>query len=1173
MFTAVDRRCWHWFPALVVSLGLWLGLIGLALADEPADRTTAPRWPSVILLEPPANRDSLLEKLRRPDLILWNGTDFDRSLLGRPMEPLTPIAARGVVESVSVEVRPAGSRAELLLRFGIQVTGEGHVVVPIALDGLILGRVSEDGADLAVATLGERRAWGIELTRPGEHQVIVETGVAIRSVGISQSLELAIPPAGSTTVGLRTERSLVTAQAGPDEPLALEDGPTNLRAGGHLSPRSRLELTWQERDLPGDPLPTVLAARGEVAITVGLDVLETRETWSVAALRGEAHELVVRLEADEEVVALEVDRRPVPSSRRHIDQSTLDELVVPLAEPIGLARSAMLIMTTRQPHEPGVSSPSRRFAYQGHPIQDARSQTGVIGVVRSKAIEITPKLGRAIRQIDPRTDLPDAFRGRPDGWLGFEFAAQPFDLDLAVAVVEPRFEVNTRSTISLNADHAAVATTLAGRVWQGRLFEIRVQIPPGLAFQPTEPTADGPTIHLVQTRDHPDALPDELNVTLANPVGPGESFTVPLRGTCSVPEDGPLSIPLFQPIRATVATSEVALVSGTNRRFDLAPETISQFVHRDATLDNPVGWTWPQGFDPLQGATVDWLRTDRVAAEVGVQIKTYPKVIRHRSNLTVAVDRQGAAVVDEVSAEVTHGSTATLDISLPPEIPDDWVAEAGETLASEPLDPDPMTGWRRFRLRLTEPVDSFQVRIRYRIGAGEGASVVGDSRVSHHLKVQPIRVLDGTATGQTIRLLAEVDVSLAARAPGWSTQRVGLRGQGDSVQQIRQAFEHPGAPPPEPIELDLTLGKLADLPTLVASRLWLSSTEISGGVIASTAQYRLEAHSRSVVVRLPTGSRWVRGMAGAMELAAGDVEQVAADLYRIILPAAVATGPVPLRIDSVQDELADDGSWPAPELVDGVVQQSVWELRLLGSRAGVGVPAGWTDENQWYRDGLIWKRQPRRTEADLIRWLTDGLPRLADARGSRPRSGPVPTDGFGLGGDSSSEFDVGNHSYLFSRPGPPSPLRFTTLSRLTVVLICSGPVLLVVMLLLGRRPPPRWLIGCLLALALGLAATVEINTALLVAESSVVGFALAAIAALIHSRLDRRNRPTDPDSAPLMVVASSPSDLTSTPLRPNEANEPTIIRPTSSSIAESTQAYPTPPVVRPAARSDPEQAG
>ena len=1167
MFTAALRRSWQPGRVVLVALGVWLGIIPPTWADEPAVRVPGGPWPSAILLEPPADRATLLDRLRRPDLILWDGPGLEGWLAGRGGQGGAILTARGVVGSVAVSAHPAGPRASLTLRFGITVEGEGRCVVPIALDGLILGRVSESGTDLAVSTRGDRRGWALELVGQGEHLVEVETGLAVRSVGAGQSLELAIPAAASTTVELVTTRTLLMARAGPDEPLAIVADPDRNRASGHLGPRGRLELNWQEREPPGLVLPTMLAARGEVAITVGLDALETRETWSVAALRGQAHEIVLQLKTDEEVVALELDRRPVPSSRRHLDQSSSDELVIPLAEPVGVANTAMLVLATRQPRATDRSGGTSRFSFAGHPIRGARSQSGVIGVVRSPSVEITPVVGPTVQRIDPRTDLPDAFRGRPDGWLGFEFAEQPFDLKLAVAAVTPQFEVNARSTLTLAADRVAVATTLSGRVWKGRLFEVQVEVPGGLTFQPTEPRADGPTIRPRpplgpgenSLSPAPGTLNDTLIVSLPRPVGPGETFTVTLRGQARVPVEGSASIPLFQPLGATVTGSEVALVSGPDRQFHLPESGTPRFVRLDPGVATPADWSWPPGYDPSLGATVAWLHADRATAMVRVEIISCPRSIRHRSSVNVAVDRQGASVVDEIIVDVAHGVATTLEVALPPLIPDGWLAEAGETLDTEPLDPDPVSGWRRYRINLGEPVDSFQVRIRYRLDFHNAPVSVRPAHGNSVLQVQPVQVRGGTSTGQTVRLLSESDVDLAAQAPGWIERSLDPPGLGDSVQQIRHSFEHPGDSPPEPITATVALGLLADLPALVASRLWLRSIELPGGALASTFQFRLEAHGRSVVVRLPHGSRWVRGMAGPTEVGPSDVELVAADTYRVTLPAATGTGPVPLRIDTIHDQPPADGSWPAPELVDGVIQQSVWELKLLGTRAGVGVPSGWTDENQWFLQGFLWVRGPRRSEVDLTRWLTDGLSRPAGSGTDRPRFEPNPGAIAGPGPGWSGDFASGSHSYLFSRPGPPTTLRFRNLARATLVLLCSGPVLLVGLLILGRRPPPRWVIGSLLVLALGLAATVEINTALLVIESSAVGFALAASAALIHHLLDRRGRAVDTLPGETMVIASSPSELSVKPLHPDEVNGPTIIRSQSPSPLDSTSEFPAPP--------------
>ena len=264
------------------------------------------------------------------------------------------------------------------------------------------------------------------------------------------------------------------ARAGPDEPLAVAAGSDETRARGHLGPRGRLELNWQEREPPGLDLPTLLTARGEVAITVGLDALETRETWSVAALRGQAHEIVLRLKADEEVVALELDRRPVPSSRRHLDQSLDDELVIPLLDPVGGGEHRHV--GPRHPPAPSGGSLGRFATILLRWASDSRRSIPVGGHRRGPVAfgrDHPPWLARLFSGSTRGPTSPTPFEADRDGWLGFEFAEQPFDLGLTVAPVTPQFEVVARSTLTLAADQAEVATTISGRVWKGAVVRGR----------------------------------------------------------------------------------------------------------------------------------------------------------------------------------------------------------------------------------------------------------------------------------------------------------------------------------------------------------------------------------------------------------------------------------------------------------------------------------------------------------------------------------------------------------------------------------------------------------------------------------------------------------------------------------------------------------------------------
>jgi len=1174
MPTGIDHRRRSPGRSLAIALVVWMGGVASGLgADDPTTRRPGEFWPSAVILEPPANRDALLQKLRRPDLLIWDGDGFERWLLGRAGPTGGSKSGQGVVGSVSVRIAASGAddRGRVVVEYRISVDGDDRVKAPIGLDGLILGKVAEAGRDLAVSNVGDGRAWAVELSGRGEHLVEVETTAPIRSAPSGKTCELAIPPAASTRVELVAVRPLVSARAGFDEPLVLEPPPGGTRAEGRLSPRARLELAWQEQELPGEALPPLLTARGELVVTPSLGSIETRETWSVAAIRGSTRQVVIQLDPSDEVVDLEVDRRPVA-----IDRREGVELVIPLFESIGPASSpetATILLTTKRSLPPGKSARSSRFAIRGHPIRDARSQTGVLAVARSDAWLTSVVEGRGVRRVDPKTDLPDAFRGRPEGWLGFVFADRSFDLLLEVEAAAPRFEVNARSTVMLRGDQAEVVTTMLGRVWGGRLFEAQILVPPGLVYEPTDPETEGATIRPasnskwsprpVGPASPSNAGSEALLATFPRPLGPGERFAVTLRGACRGVGDEVSALGLFQMLGPSVASTEVALVTGRDRRVDLIEGGPNRFARLDPASP-PSPWVWPRGFDPRSGSAPTWLRAERSEGSVSIRVAAFPKVVRHRSNLTVAIDRQGADVVDEVSGDVANGTTGALEIALPPEVNERWVAESGEGLEREPLDSDPSTGWRRYRLKLPEAVDAFQVRLRYRLEfALKGPDPTADPL---RLRVRPIRVLDGASTGQAVRLMSESDVAVDAEAPGWTSLAGGLRGAPESTQQVRRSFEHLGEAA-RAIEVSATLGRLADLPTLVASRLWLHSTQLPGGGLATTAQFRLEAHGRSFLVRLPEGSRWVRGVAGTVEVASSDVERIDRTTYQITLPAGVGQGPLPVRVDSILDEPPGDDSWPAPELVDGVVQQSVWELSLLGSRAGVGVPDGWTDENVWHREGLIWKRRPRAVEADLTRWLTaDGqarpAPAAANARPGQaadPSVVPVEADGDWLG-----DFGGGRYSYLFSRPGPPTPLRFATHTRTGLLLVCSGPVLVVGLLILARRPPPRWVAGGLLAAGFGFVATVEPNTVILVAESSSVGFALAGTAALIHGSLERRGRPAitpPPEAVPAPTPRPSALSSSSYRERPkvSESNRRTVVRKPPDRVDGSTSEFPHPP--------------
>ena len=138
-------------------------------------------------------------------------------------------------------------------------------------------------------------------------------------------------------------------------------------------------------------------------------------------------------------------------------------------------------------------------------------------------------------------------------------------------------------------------------------------------------------------------------------------------------------------------------------------------------------------------------------------------------------------------------------------------------------------------------------------------------------------------------------------------------------------------------------------------------------------------------------------------------------------------------------------------------------------------------------------------------------------------------------------------------PGPPTTLRFVVFSRFSLVLLCSGPMLLVGLLVLARRPPPRWVGTAGLMVALGLGTFTDSSTLIPLAQSAMPGVVLWLGAFLMHWYLERRGHDRRGDGQPSMGNAQ-PSGLSVDVPQDAGADESTAIRvrPTSNSAVSTT---------------------
>ncbi|WP_435010134.1 hypothetical protein P12x_001363 [Tundrisphaera lichenicola] len=1069
-----------------------LALVGaIALTGQAAQEPRIPVGPVgdsdesriPIFLNAPSDLAEFWKMLARPDFVILNGDQYRKLQGAAPQAKPRVDPSGGAIESVEVSGDGDGDWARLAISLKVSSARDGPSWTPIRLDGLNLTEVREGSKELPTR-IGEGRSWEIELPGRGDHTVEIHLLAPIRSTSEGRRLDLSIPLAASTRFDLKFPTKISDANTGTNEPVVVAPGvgESGSRLEARLSPRPRIELTWRERADPAVTLPALLSAQGEIAMDVERGAIRTRSSWILGAIRGVDSQISIGLDSNEEVLDVELDERAVlfevrPSGARSV-------LSIPLADPLRANITRSLVINTRRPIESGGST---RVSIQGYAFEHAKVQTGVLAIVRSGPIFLNPSPGRALRRIDPRTELPETLRARPDTALAFEFNDQPFDLGLVVEPAPPRLLVENRSTIALDPRSARIDTLLTCRTSQGRTFELAVLLPENLAFEgagPPEVVASAQVVPLRPKEGGEEGaeVARILTITLSLQAREAESFVVQLKGRYAIDASKPVAIPLFQPMADSTIGSRFALVSERNVLAELAEAGDSTSPFRVDWDASSIDWTWP-GRKPGPELGLLWLRSDAAPRSLPLKLTIRPRSIRHESTTTATFERRWVEVLDEVSGEVSFGSVNRLDIALPPEVPARWDVEGVDLAGREAIGQDP-DGTRRYRLKFARDYsESFRLRIRYRIPFPEPLAA------GHSIRTQlgPIRVLEGTTIGQNFRALSDPGIELVSDPKGWSVSSL-TEPIAEPGPTLRITLHRP-EDKPGPVAIEARLGPQLALPNLVVSRLWLRTTQRPEGDLATMASFWIVSREGSMSLALPPGARWIRSRIGGREVAEGMVEGVGEDEYKLLFPTTTPAGPVLVVVEYEVPAAKATRSWLPPRVLDGgVIQQSVWEVRLIGSRAGIGTPPGWVEENEWYWESFLYRRRPWRSPAELMSWINGGNSRLTSVD-------------FVDGDD-----PVGRHSYLFGRSGPPMALSFAVFSRFALVLICSGPILLAGLLVLARKPPPRLVGGIALSLTLGIAAFAEGSFTIPMAQSALPGLALWIGALVINGVLERRDR-------------------------------------------------------------------
>jgi hypothetical protein len=1052
-------------------------------AAETLPRAIDGRSPWFIILNSPQDLDELWRKIERPDLVLLRGDRVGGPARGAVGGANVGESARWLVQSVQIAGRVAGESADLSALFVITVKHADLVWVPIRLDNQRVIAAREGARDLSLRSQ-DRGEWQVSLTGEGEHRIKVALKSAVSSELARKRLSLAIPEAASTQVELNFARRESDVLIGADEDYGLTDlgqGKGTL-VTAHLSPRSKLEVSWSENaDSGGQPSPLV-TAHGEIAIAIDGQQMRTRSSWLIRCVRGVAKSLVLEIDEHDEITELELDDQSLEDD---IEEARgQGKLTIPLDDPIRAGASKRLVLRTRRSL---AKSGARRFNFTGFPLSGAREQSGYIGITRSPNLYVGTFRAQGVYRIDP-SKLPADLRARPSTSLAYEFRDQPFSLDFMVEPSPPQVRGETRTFFRIESELARSETAVDVSWVRGDLFELELGVAPGLQLISVGPPDSVETTNLTEAP----AVVNEreagqrrrvLSVRLTPLARDRGKVTLKLTAIEPISTPGSLKLGAFSLDRAASASALFAVAVGRGLSLELedetgkwrrAPEVRSRFQNPDADLlEGALARAATSG--PL------FLVDDGNSGLLPIRITRQDRRLRHETSLAAKVSARSVDVVERVALSVRHGTVSSLEIRVPALVGDPWELVERQEVEREELNREP-DGSRRYRLSFSRPVvDQATLRFRYRLPLVP----VLESATAREVTIPAITIKDGEAEAAKALLELSPEIVASDFAPGWVRSSDDIRIEPAAEGPYIQFIEGDVRERRRPFSLKARALDQVSLPALVVPRLLIRTIRGSDGRARTTVRYWVESHGGDFPFTLPTGLEWIEARIDGRIVDRVDFDKTKTQ-YRIRFPGDTISKAALVELDLQEAAASSTENWRLPQLLGGgVVLQALWEVRLPWSLALVGVPRGWCDENRWGWTGLSWKRGPGKQAPGQNEWLL-GATASASA-----------IDDFT--GSSDDEHD----RYLFSRRGQPTDLHAWIVPGSWLVGICSGFTLVVGFLAIFMRVRFRtiWLVVAVVAVLAAI--LVEPTVSLLLLQAAALGALLSLVGLLIERSIER----------------------------------------------------------------------
>jgi hypothetical protein len=1068
--------------------------------------------------------------------------DFLAAWKSTQQAPVGNRQPRYLIEDSRIDGAIVGPHAELKFELTVRLLTAEPVAVPIGLADAILQRPPEfdresrvevresrdesrelekdasaagpardaRGSDLDFLHLDpEQRAWIARfIGRPGERRrLTLQVLVPVAHEGGESRLAFAAPRAQTGRMNMIVRDGATEFQVSTGKIIAQQPATegTRLEIVGAVGP---FQLSWRDATRSSATLSSVLSAAGAIKVSVDGRSIRTDARLTVESYAGPFDRFRVRLPAGSRLIqtptsdaesdgnyriSLE-EGDATADARPRAGQTVLVQLAAPQSNPV------VVNLSTEQPL--GATDADATHELAGFEVLGAVRQYGDIAVAVDDDWQIRWELGPHIRPVDP-SELTARLQ-QPRLNAAFQYDGQPWSLGIRVTARRLRMYVTPQYEMEVLQDEARVRVRLAFQVLGARAFEFRVDM------KGWELTADaiesGGAIdreHVVLTREGALVLPLAQASTRR-----AEIAFVARRAVAREAEL--VALPLPAPLAESIGVGELAVRAAPG--IELTPDMSTS-----------------RGLTAVP--IVDGARTPPVVRSADFRFQCTPpeivfaaqRVDRPRAVLTeaqarVQVDSTTVRLDQRIQYLVRFEPIQELTFEIPAELPFQ-LDQAEVTLLTSPAaggsgdgaeapvrfseaaaSSDAPAGekMRRVRVPLPQPrLGQFTLRVatswRHRAAPAD-ASLAVPLFVSIDGTSGPPRVVAERAPNVTVGL----DPRAAAK---W--QRVS---NADGVVEFLAA----GAENALPLVVRAADSNLPS--ATIVERIWLQ-TWIAQGARQDRAAFRFRTTGSRVTVELPP------------EIDSGDIEillngqpvqAISRSAGRLVVPAASEsraggresrdesresrarsdsldhnsfTHTLELRYrQSINPHLVARWRLTPPQLVAVAgLSELYWQVVLPGDQHIVA-PPNLIPSARWQWLGSFFGRTPTMTQSALEDWV-------GSSRGIAPAGARC--------------------EYLYSGLASAGTIELVTAPRWLIVLAASGVVLAIALAWRNVPAARRGWHLVVIGTALGVAALAFPTLAVMLAQASILGLVLGAIAHWIARATTR------PALRPLVAASGS----------------------------------------------------